>query len=73
MAFKNSTLKSEINIWKSKYTETIKAKIWIDILSAISLKTEYMGFNEIRNYGEYTKKIEDFELRLIKYNINNLR
>lgn len=57
MTFKNSTLKSEINVWKSKYTETIKAKIWTDILSTIFLKTEFMGFNLIRNYSEYTKKI----------------
>jgi hypothetical protein len=62
LIFKNNTLKSEINIWKSKYTESIKSKILTDVLKSIFLKTKSSAFENITNYCNYTNKIDSLKL-----------
>lgn len=51
-------MKSEINIWKSKYTESIKFKIFSDVLTSIFLKTKSSAYAALAKYHNYTKKIE---------------
>lgn len=58
LVFKNNTLKSEINIWKSKYTESIKSKILSDVLGSIFLKAKSFAFHSLTSYRNYTNKIE---------------
>lgn len=58
LVFKNNTLRSEINIWKSKYTESIKSKILSDVLGSIFLKAKSFAFNSLTSYHNYTNKIE---------------
>jgi hypothetical protein len=57
--FKNSTLSTEINVWKSKYTDVIKAKILYEILTTLLLKSKFVAFSTLKAYHQYTTKIED--------------
>jgi len=58
LIFKNNTLKSEINIWKSKYTESIKFKIFSDVLTSIFLKIKYSAYAILAKNHNFTKKID---------------
>ena len=40
LLFKNALTKTEINVWKSKYTSSIKAKVSYDVLSTLILKSK---------------------------------
>jgi hypothetical protein len=73
LIFKNNTLKSEINIWKSKYTESIKSKILSDVLSSIFLKTKYYAYNTLTNYHHFTNKIDSFVKIFSKCQSGNLQ
>jgi hypothetical protein len=73
LVFKNNTLRFEINIWKSKYTSSIKAKIISDVINAVFLKSKYFTFNTIRNYYVYSKNIDQFVNAINRYQAKNLK
>ena len=67
ISFKNATSKTEINIWKSKYTNTIKAKIVYDILTTLILKSKNNAINKLKGYYDYTLRIDLFQEKYENY------
>ena len=60
MALRNSTSTTEINIWKSKYTNSIKAKIVYDILGTLILRFKFSSMESIKSHQEYASRIDLF-------------
>jgi hypothetical protein len=50
MALRNSTASTEINIWKSKYTNSIKAKIIYDIMATLILRFKFSSMEKLKGY-----------------------
>jgi hypothetical protein len=67
LAFRHATSHTEINVWKSKYTGTIKAKILYDILSTLLLKSKFMGMEKMKGYYNYTANIDLFQEKYEKF------
>jgi len=67
MALRNSTATTEINIWKSKYTNSIKAKIIYDILGTLILRFKFSSMDNLKAHHDYASRIDLFTEKIQRF------